>query len=530
MKNNITLLLKHEYKKSGQGLIFLIINLGFLIFTTYQTIVVAPRINETDILYNYVSNVVYQLFAAMVFLMSFSSTKTIMDIKRYSYLFSFPLKELDIFTAIKISNSKNLFLTVLVILIPLSFILISFNISIFRFLFFVMSIIVIAFLCYAISDLIILISYIILPIKSLLYIVVMIMAVPMWVIQNNVDSIKAINFYSNNEGYVDIVDKIFPYCRFLLVNLFDNPGTGYIVLTALLSISFAFLLIKFNQALLQVVFFKIIEREDNKRSTYSNIKIDEIKPRGTLIANFFKEYRFIMRENRKVLFDIIAIIAVFIASFGLLSLTPAISEVLLSVMDIPITTDALSRVRWFFINGSIVALSLFVSWGSFNLNISRIRLGKDILPFERYIQLTHKPFMYSILLMRIIGAVTFFSIIMIFLSFAGILNRSMAMILPAAILNIIAVATLDLIVDILVPNIKNKGVAYISLDALKIAVCVLFRIFYLVILMAVWYLVYRFIFKNIFIPALFLSGLFLLLMLSILNSDFVHKCYNRISA
>ncbi|WP_426350262.1 hypothetical protein ACPWSR_03215 [Alloiococcus sp. CFN-8] len=528
MKNSISVLVHHEYKKRGQGKIFLVINLGFLIFTTYQTVVVAPIVNEADILYNYVSNVVYQLFAAMVFFMSFTSAKTIMDIKRYSYLLSFPLKELDIFTAIKLNNSKNLFVTVLVILLPLSWILLRFKISIFRFSFFVLSIIVLAFICYALTDLIILIAYVILPVKSLLYVVVAIMAAPMWVIQNNADSIKAINFYSNNEGYIYIIDKIFPYCRFLLVNLFNNPGTLYISLTAFISIAFGFLLIKFNQALLQVAFFKIIEKEDNKRSTYSKISVDEIKPRPVLIAYFLKEYRFIMRENKKVLFDIMAILAVLIAFFGMLFFTPFISEILLKVMNIPPTDANSEKIIWFLINWSIVVLSLFVSLGSFNLNIFRIRLGKETLPFEKYIQLSNKPLMYSILIMRIIGSVTLFSIIMIILFFAGIYNKETFLVIPLALVNIASIAILDLILDIVIPNIKNKGIVYMSLDVLKIAVCILCRIFYLSILMIVCYLVLRFMVNNIFIPAIFISSLFLSLMVFVLNSDFVDRHYKRI--
>ncbi|MBE6066887.1 MAG: hypothetical protein E7211_04165 [Clostridium lundense] len=524
MTDNIKLLLKYEAKKKSHNMFMIIaFNLGLLIMFTIETLNVIPNISTSHEFTGYITFKIYQAFVITISTFAMVSVSSIADIKNYRHLLSYPIKYEELFAFIKIKKIKNFIITLVVNLIAVFYIGFKLNQGLTYYVVFLLGFLITATLCYFISDIICFILYFIFPYKAFAFSVVIALLIPGYTVINSMKLGNVINFYDVNKTYIDILDKIFPYCKFVRNILFNNPEPTYSGLAIMISFINILLIALVYQFLIKLLFFKVLEKEDNQKSTYSKININNIKPRSDFISSCAKEWKFVFRTNKGLIFP-----PVVIAIFSLLVIQGIINRVFSGpIGEEIIPTSALLFIKEdkMLITIFIVSASLIIDIINYKLNSGRISLGNKYLSFNKYIQLNHKNTIYSIILIRIIISYFYYAILFLLFYLFNICNNIVIWSFIICSINIVTVAAFDLIMDINIPNLYTKvELMNLIFDVTKGAGIIIFKLVHLGVLISILSLV-----KNIQSATLINNLIFLFIVMLIVNSKYTLKKYNYIS-
>lgn len=116
--------------------------------------------------------------------------------------------------------------------------------------------------------------------------------------QKSLGSENALNFHNSNDLFIKVFDKVFPYCNFTKQLVYSNINLNYLFqVTTITSINIVLFLLLYK-TLIRKTFFKVLEKEDNKKSTYKKVNLKNLRPRNIFIANLNKEIKFIWRGNK----------------------------------------------------------------------------------------------------------------------------------------------------------------------------------------------------------------------------------------
>jgi hypothetical protein len=278
------------------------------------------------------------------------------------------------------------------------------------------------------------------------------------------------------------------------------------------------------EKLIKITFFKVLEREDSRNSTRSNIDISSISPQNSFRASLSREAKFLLREKKGLVFNL---------QFIIISVLAIITGIVyrlegngVNTLTIPFSMVSNIETDKIFIILVVYLASLFIDIVNFTLHTSRFAQGGKYLYFEKYIQLKPKNTLFSILLLKFAVAVLYYLTALFLLYAYNLLGSYEMWAFTICILNVITVVCFDTIIDVKLPNLYNKmSINNFVLDIAKPAIIILFKtIHFFTLILATKYL-----FHNIFLSLIAINLLFLFTAIALLNSKSIIKSYNRIS-
>lgn len=525
MTENIKLLLKYEGKKKIYNTyVAIAANVILLIILIVETLNTLPQISDYYKLNDYVTFKIYQIFAITLTALSLLSVSCIRDIRNYRYLLGYPIKYEELFGFIKIRKFKNYFMTIIVNLLSIFFIGIRFRQNFKFFLITFFGIIAILVTCYLICDIVTFSIFSIFPSNSFITLVSFTLCSPAIIIINSMKNGSIINFQNSNKLYVQILDNIYPYCKFTRELLFSKPNITYIMFVSIISLVNIVLLLFLYEKLIKITFFKVLEKEDSRRSNYSNINISSIRPQNSFKASLLREAKFLLRENKSCVFNLQAIIISILAMFtGIMYKIFGNSTNASSSPSLPIIGMEKGDI---IIILTIYLASLLIDFINYTLNTGRFALGGKYLSFEKYIQLNPKNTLYSILLIKIVIALSYYLLVLILLYLFNLLGSKEMWAFIICIINVITVVCFDTIIDVKLPNLYNKmSLINFLLDLTKPTVIILFKAlhFFALIILAKYFL------HNILMSLIIVNLIFLVGVIVIFNSKNMISNYTRLS-
>jgi hypothetical protein len=514
MTENVKLLLKYEgKKKSYDNYIAVGVNLILLIFLITESIYNTPKIVTSNEFRKYMYFKLYQIFAIMLTALSMISTSCIRDIRNYRYLLGYPIKYQELFGFIKIRKLKNIIFTFIINLISLFFVGIQFNQNYRFFLVTFLGFFCIFLTCYLISDIVSFGLFCIFSSDFFIPSVFMVLCSPLMIVINSMKKGNIINFSAANKIFIQILDNIYPYCKFVNMLLFKNVGIQYTFFVLTISSINILLLLFLYEKLIKVTFFKVLEKEDRRKSELSKIDICAIRPQSSFRTSLLRESRFLIRENKKYVFNIQVLVI-----FGLAMFMGVISRLNGSIVkDISITSSAVSGVEnssTFIILIAFLA-SLLIDIINFTLHSGRFSLGMKYLSFEKYIQLNPEKSLYSIISLKSIIAFSYYILFFIIMYLYGILESSGIWASIICTVNLITVVGFDTFVDIKIPNLYQKmTLSNVLLEIIKPAAIIAFKAAHFFSLI----FIEKYIVHNIFVSLFAINLLFFIIVILLLNS------------